>query len=95
MLEDVVLPIFVIGSIFIAAPWIFFHYLTRWKTLGTLTKEDENMIDELYELARRLEDRVCTVERIMSADNPNWRTLSCDPTSIGIEDEPATKGSVR
>lgn len=86
-LEEVVVPIFVIGAIFIAAPWLVFHYVTRWKTQATLTKEDENLLDELYELSRRLEERVVTVERILSADNPGWRSLSVDPASIGIDDE--------
>jgi phage shock protein B len=27
----------------------------------------------MYQLARRLEDRVNTVERIVAADNPDWK----------------------
>ena len=75
-----------IVAIFIALPWIVFHYITKWKSAATITTEDENLLDELHELARRLEDRVCTVERIMTAENPNWRSIACDPASIGIED---------
>jgi hypothetical protein len=26
-----------------------------------------------------------TVERIMNADNPNWRQLAADPCGLGIE----------
>jgi phage shock protein B len=95
ILEDVVIPIVAIGSIFVAAPWIILHYVTRWKTLATLTKEDENLLDDLYELSRRLEERVTTVERILTADNPGWRTLSVDPASIGIEDEISAKRSIK
>ena len=29
--------------------------------------------DEMQALARRLEDRVMTVERIIAADNPDWK----------------------
>jgi phage shock protein B len=67
-------------------PWIIFHYITKWKTAASITQEDENLLDELHDLARRLEERVCTVERIMTAENPNWRSMSCDPASVGIED---------
>ena len=28
---------------------------------------------ELPERARRLDDRLCSIERIMTAENPNWR----------------------
>jgi phage shock protein B len=65
--------------------WLIFHYVTRWKLQATLTREDENLMDELYELARRLDDRIGTVERIMTAENPNWRSLARDPATTGIE----------
>ena len=29
--------------------------------------------DELHDMARRLDDRLCSIERIMTAENPNWR----------------------
>jgi hypothetical protein len=32
----------------------------------------------MHELARRLEERLSTIERIMSAENPGWRTLTHD-----------------
>ena len=41
--------------------------------LATLTSGDEKLLDELHEAARRLDDRLCTIERIMTAENPNWR----------------------
>lgn len=75
----------------IGLPWLIFHYVTKWKTAATLTKEDENLLDELHDLARRLDDRICTVERIMTADNPNWRSIGCDPVATGIEDHAARR----
>lgn len=95
MLEDTFLPIMIVGILFIGLPWIIFHYVTRWKMQASLTSEDENLLDELYELSRRLEERVTTVERILTADNPGWRTLSVDPASIGIEDETSAKRSIK
>ncbi|MBW0008016.1 MAG: envelope stress response membrane protein PspB [Sphingomonas sp.] len=62
-----------IVSIFIGLPWVIFHYITRWKTAATLTSGDEKLLDELHDAARRLDDRLCTIERIMTAENPNWR----------------------
>jgi phage shock protein B len=86
-MEDVLLPIIIVGMLFIGLPWLIFHYVTKWKGAATLTAEDENLLDELHDLARRLDDRLCTVERIMTAENPNWRQVACDPASIGIEDQ--------
>ena len=76
----------VMAILFVAFPWVIFHYITKWKSQASLTTEDENLLDELHDLARRLDDRMCSIERIMSAENPNWRQLSCDPADIGIED---------
>ncbi|WP_174287324.1 envelope stress response membrane protein PspB [Sphingomonas bacterium] len=65
--------IIVIPAIFLGLPWIIFHYVTKWKTASKITPEDENLLDEMFNLARRLEDRVNTVERIVAADNPDWK----------------------
>jgi phage shock protein B len=72
--------------LFIGLPWLIFHYVTRWKTAATLTTDDEKLMEELYDLARRLDDRMCSIERIMTAENPNWRAVACDPAATGIED---------
>ena len=84
---DDFIPAVAIVSIFLGLPWIIFHYITKWKTVATITREDENLLEELHELARRLDERICTVERIMTAENPNWRSVTCDPASIGLEDQ--------
>lgn len=81
-MEDVFLPIIIVGMLFIGLPWIILHYTTRWKTQGGLTEADENLLDELHDLARRLDDRMCTIERIVQAENPNWRSLACGPDDL-------------
>ena len=85
-MEGVIIPIIVVPILFIGLPWLVFHYITRWKTAATLTTDDERLMEELYDLARRLDDRMCSIERIMTAENPNWRAIACDPASTGIED---------
>ncbi len=59
--------------IFLGLPWLIFHYITKWKQAATLTQGDEKLLDELHSAARRLDDRLCTIERIMTAENPDWR----------------------
>ena len=68
-------PIIIVGMLFIGLPWLIFHYVTRWKTAATLTTDDERLLDDLHETARRLEDRLATIERIVAADNPDWRLV--------------------
>jgi len=76
MEEFIAIPI--VGILFIGLPWLIFHYVTRWKSAATLTGSDEKLLDELHDAARRLDDRLCTIERIMTAENPAWRQ-SCLP----------------
>jgi len=61
---------------FVAMPWIIFNSIGQWKRNGSLTREDEALLDELHELARRLDERVRNVERIVTTDNPNWREIA-------------------
>lgn len=79
-MEEIFVPLIAITCIFIGLPWLIFHYVTKWKQAPRITDEDEKLLDELYHFARRLEDRVQTVERIVAADNPDFRQLSA-PTS--------------
>jgi len=66
--EIIIVPVIVIGL-----PWIIMHYVTKWKTAATLTTGDEALLEELYQLARRLDDRVDTVERLVAADHPDFK----------------------
>ncbi len=83
---EYMVPILICGMLFVGLPWIIFHYVSKWKTAATLTTEDENLLDELHELARRLDERMMTIERIVQADNPNWRALGQDPVETLLED---------
>ena len=58
---------------FIALPWIILHYITKWKTSATLTSDDAALLEELYRLAKRLDERMDTVERLVASDNPEFR----------------------
>lgn len=65
--------IIIVPIVCLGLPWLIFHYVTKWKQAKTLTNEDEKLLDGLHDAARRLDDRLCTIERIMTAENPNWR----------------------
>ncbi|TCD01863.1 envelope stress response membrane protein PspB [Erythrobacteraceae bacterium CFH 75059] len=60
-------------ALFIALPWIVLHYITRWKTAATITTDDEVLLDELYQLAKRLDERMDTVERLVASDNADFQ----------------------
>ena len=85
-MEEVVVPLFGVAMVFVAFPWIIFHYVTKWKSAAALTREDENLLDDLHETARRLDERICSIERILTAENPNWRAVACEPAAMALED---------
>jgi phage shock protein B len=70
---ELLIPLVAILTLFVGLPWLIFHYITQWKKNGTLTVEDENLLDELHALARRLDDRMNTIERIVAADSPGFQ----------------------
>ena len=80
-MEEALVPGIVLGILFIGLPWLVFHYITTWKTAARLTGSDEKLLDDLNDAARRLDDRICTIERIMTAENPAWRQQCLPETS--------------
>ena len=74
--------IFIVPVIFLGLPWIIFHYITKWKTAATITSDDETLLEELYQLAKRLDERMDTVERLVASDNPEFK-----PARIQVDRE--------
>ena len=81
-MDDNFIGFFAIAAIFIGLPWLIFHYITKWKQGATLTAPDEKLLDDLYDAARRLDERMCSIERIIAAENPDWRQ-HCLPGTTG------------
>lgn len=67
-MEDIFVPVFIVGILFLGLPWLILHYLTSWKRARGLSVEDERLLDELHETARRLDERLSVIERIIAAD---------------------------
>ena len=72
-MEDAVVPIIICGFLFIGLPWLFLHYMTQWRKAKGISVEDEQLLDDLYEMSRRLDGRLDSIERIITADNPGWK----------------------
>lgn len=68
--EFIFIPLFFIGL-----PWLILHYVTKWKTAATITSDDEVLLEELYNLAKRLDERMDTVERLVASDDPSFNPV--------------------
>ncbi len=62
--------------VFLAIPaplFIILHFITRWKQSRELSGGDEKMMEEMWQIASRLEDRLDALETIMDNELPGWR----------------------
>ncbi len=67
--------VFIAFIVLIGLPWLAMHYMTRWKTAATITSDDEVLLEELYNLAKRLDERMDTVERLVASDDPSFNPV--------------------
>lgn len=70
---------FILGVLFLTVVmpmWIIAHYGTRWRRGQRLTAESERDLAELWEAAKRIEDRLSSLERILDTESPGWRGKS-------------------
>ena len=65
--------IFAIFCIFVAPLWLIMHYTTKRRQSQCLTREDEKMLSDLWQIANRMEDRVKALETILDTQAPHWR----------------------
>ena len=62
----------------VAPIWLTFHYITRWRSTKALTGEDQQLLQELYQSASKMEDRIHHLERILDEEAPAWRGRGAD-----------------
>jgi len=65
--------IFAIFCIFVAPLWLLLHYTTKRRQAQGLTREDEKMLSDLWQIANRMESRVNALETILDTRAPGWR----------------------
>ncbi len=59
----------------IVAPlFIVLHFITKWKQGREISGDDEQMLEDLYLLSQRLEERLDTLERILDDEKSEWRS---------------------
>lgn len=52
---------------------VVLHFVTKWKQGREISGDDEKMLEDLYLMSRRMEDRLHTLERILDDQLPEWR----------------------
>jgi phage shock protein B len=62
--------------VFIAIPaplFIVLHFITKWKQSREISGGDEKMLEDMWLLAQRLEERLESIETILDSELPEWR----------------------
>jgi phage shock protein B len=62
--------------IFFAIPaplFIVLHFITKWKQSREISGGDEKMMEDMWRLSQRLEDRLESLETILDNEAPDWR----------------------
>ncbi|RFF30085.1 envelope stress response membrane protein PspB [Wenzhouxiangella sediminis] len=75
-MSDIVFVPLILFMVIVAPIWLILHYATRNSANRRLNTKDEALMEDLHESARKMEERIHTLERILDADSPNWRNRS-------------------
>jgi phage shock protein B len=49
--------------LFVAPIWIAGHYMTRWRAIRGLAAQDEKLLSDLWDAARRFEERLDNLDQ--------------------------------
>ena len=55
---------------------IITNFILKLRQNRGLSVDDERMLSDLWQSAKRMEDRIRSLERILDADQPTWRNKS-------------------
>jgi phage shock protein B len=72
-MADMDIDLTAVAVIFVALVlpmWIVFHYVTRWRASRGLAAQDEKLLTDLWNAARRMEERLDNLERVLGPEQP-------------------------
>ena len=72
-LSDLIAVAVILFLVIPAPLFIILHYVSKWKQSREMSNDDEQMLGDLWNLSQRLEERLDTLERILSDEAPELR----------------------
>lgn len=64
----------VIVLVLVPAPlFIILQFITKWRQSREISTGDEQMLDDLWQLSQRMEERIESLETILENEVPQWR----------------------
>lgn len=73
-MEEVIVAPVIIFLIIVAPIWLILHYRSKKQVSQGLSQDEYIQLSELSEMADQMSERIQTLEAILDAETPNWRT---------------------
>ncbi|XQW86075.1 envelope stress response membrane protein PspB [Thalassotalea piscium] len=73
-MEEILIVPVIIFMLVVAPIWLILHYRSKKQISQGFSEEDFHQLSELSELADKMADRIKTLEAILDAETPDWRT---------------------
>ncbi|WP_371186265.1 envelope stress response membrane protein PspB [Thalassotalea maritima] len=71
---DILMAPIIIFMVIVAPIWLILHYRSKRQLSQGLSDEEFRQLAELSATADKMADRIKTLEAILDAETPDWRT---------------------
>ena len=73
-MEEIIMAPVIIFMIIVAPIWLILHYRSKRQVSQGLSEEEYIQLSDLSEMADKMADRIKTLEAILDAETPDWRS---------------------
>ena len=73
-MEELIMVPVIIFMLLVAPIWLILHYRSKRQISQGFSEEEYTQLSELSELADKMTDRIKTLEAILDAETPEWRS---------------------
>jgi len=72
--QDIIMAPVIIFMVVVAPIWLILHYRSKGQVSQGLSEEEYIQLSDLSEMADKMADRIKTLEAILDAETPDWRS---------------------
>jgi len=72
--QDIIMAPVIIFMVIVAPIWLVLHYRSKGQVSQGLSEEEYIQLSDLSETADKMADRIKTLEAILDAETPDWRS---------------------
>ncbi len=73
-MQDIIMAPVIIFMVIVAPIWLVLHYRSKGQVSQGLSEEEYVQLSDLSEMADKMADRIKTLEAILDAETPDWRS---------------------